>query len=153
MPAYFLDSSALVKRYVAEKGSMWIGNLTDPIQANRLYIAGIAGVEVVAALARRARQGSTPHPALMNAIANFRTDFDSRFNVVEISRSLVAAAMDFAERHGLRGYDAVQLAAALQVHREYLAFGTNCTMVSADVELNTAALIEGLPVENPELRP
>jgi predicted nucleic acid-binding protein len=61
--------------------------------------------------------------------------------------------MDLAERHVLRGYDAVQLAAALKVHREYVAFGGSCTLVSADAELNSAALAEGLSVENPNDHP
>jgi len=54
----------------------------------------------------------------------------------------------------LRGYDAVQLAAALEANDERLANAlTPLTLVSADTELNTAAQAEGLNVENPNNYP
>jgi uncharacterized protein len=60
---YFLDSSALVKRYVAEVGTSWIQRLADPTSRNRLVIARITQVEVAGALARREREGFLPPPA------------------------------------------------------------------------------------------
>ena len=37
MAAYYLDTSALVKRYAREQGSSWIGTLMDPAQGHDLY--------------------------------------------------------------------------------------------------------------------
>ena len=37
MAIYFLDSSAVVKRYVPEKGSAWVVGITDPASRNLLY--------------------------------------------------------------------------------------------------------------------
>ena len=53
MGAYFLDTSAIVKRYFLEKGHQWIIALCDPEQANIIYISQAALVEVVAAICRR----------------------------------------------------------------------------------------------------
>ena len=39
--AYFPDSSALAKRYIAETGSGWVQTLTDPAAANTIYVARI----------------------------------------------------------------------------------------------------------------
>jgi predicted nucleic acid-binding protein len=50
---YFLDSSALVKRYVAEAGSSWIQSLAEPTAGHALFIARITWIEVLSALARR----------------------------------------------------------------------------------------------------
>ena len=62
--------------------------------------------------------------------------------------------MHLAEKHGLRGYDAVQLASVLEIHRQHLAVGLpSPVLVSADAELNSAALAEGLQIENPNLHP
>jgi predicted nucleic acid-binding protein len=62
--------------------------------------------------------------------------------------------MRLAEAHGLRAYDAVQLAAALELNHRWLAFGQGgITLVSADQELNAAAAVEGLPIEDPTLHP
>ena len=46
MALYFLDSSAIVKRYVSEAGHVWIASLCDPIQNHDIQIAQIALVEV-----------------------------------------------------------------------------------------------------------
>ena len=53
MGHYYLDSSALVKRYVAEAGTNWIQNLCAPGADHTLYTIRISGAEVVAALFRR----------------------------------------------------------------------------------------------------
>ena len=63
--------------------------------------------------------------------------------------ALVTHAMMLAETYALRGYDAVQLAAALAVDIRYRASGLLLTLVSADAELNVAAATEGLAVEDP----
>lgn len=58
MAGYFVDSSALVKRYVHETGSVWLSGLVASAAGNDIYIARITTVEVVAALTRRARGGT-----------------------------------------------------------------------------------------------
>jgi hypothetical protein len=62
--------------------------------------------------------------------------------------------MSLAETHALRGYDAVQCAAALVVHtyRQVLGMPT-LAFVSADGALNTAAVAEGLIVDDPNAHP
>ena len=58
--------------------------------------------------------------------------------------------MDLAERRGLRGYDAVHLAAALVVAAAQRDVGRPpLTFVSADTAQRQAAAAEGLPVEDP----
>jgi hypothetical protein len=57
--------------------------------------------------------------------------------------------MALAESHAIRGYDAVQLAAAMEIAAASLATGTILTLVSADTALNAAAVAEGLTVEDP----
>ena len=62
--------------------------------------------------------------------------------------------MTLAETHAIRGYDAVQLAAALEVHAFCLALGMPApTLISADVDLNAAATAEGLAVDDPNAHP
>src|SRR5438270_11459436 len=62
MAAYFLDSSALVKRYAAETGTAWVKGLIDPAAGTLVLVARITGVETVAALARK-RKGDLLSPA------------------------------------------------------------------------------------------
>lgn len=62
--------------------------------------------------------------------------------------------MNYANKYELRGYDAVQLAASLEVEKRIkLTGGLPLIFVSADNDLNQAALGEGLSVENPNNYP
>ena len=61
-------------------------------------------------------------------------------------------AMALAEMYALRGYDAVQLAAAVEVQARVDTLGLPVlTLVSADEELNVAARAQGLAVEDPNM--
>ena len=147
MAQYYLDSSALVKRYVAERGTSWISSMCDAAAGHTLYIVRISGAEIIAALFRRSRAGSL---SLLDAQADLPYDYQ----IVEVTEALVNTAMTLAERHSLRGYDAVQLAAALELQTALTASGLpTLTLVSADAELNTAAAANGLMVEDPNLNP
>lgn len=61
--------------------------------------------------------------------------------------------MTIAERYALRGYDAVQLAAAYAIRAAIQAAGEQVIFVSADRELNAAAASEGFAVEDPNAHP
>jgi predicted nucleic acid-binding protein len=58
MVTYYLDSSALAKRYLVETGSAWIRSITAPAAGKVLIISRITLVEVSSALSRRYRQAS-----------------------------------------------------------------------------------------------
>ena len=63
-------------------------------------------------------------------------------------------AMNLTQNHRLRGYDAVQLAAALVVNEQYRAAGLPAlTFITADNDLVAAAGAEGLMADNPNLHP
>jgi uncharacterized protein len=152
MDCNFFDSSALVKRYTSEIGSTWVESLLDPSAANLIYIAGIAPVEVVSAITRRQRGGSFSLTDAQSAIAHFRSFIQTSCRIVPIDEILISQAMDLAEKYVLRGYDAVQLAAALLVHNERLAFDLSApTLISSDLALNEAAIAKGLTVDDPNL--
>ena len=149
MPTYFFDSSALAKRYVSETGTAWVQSLADSASGNEIYVARITLVKLVSAITKRKRKGDlTPHDAA--ALADLRADFASDYLSIEVTASLVAQAEALAERHALRGYDAVQLAAALRVNGSLVAAGgTPLTLISADLDLNAAGVAEGLGVDDP----
>lgn len=153
MASYFFDSSGVVKRYVAEIGTAWVSGIMRPCSRNLLHLARLTGVEVVSAIVRRTRSGSLSATHGATALARFRADFNTRFQIVGIMAALVKQAMTLAETHHLWGYDAVQLAAALQVHKRCRALGQSLTLVSADADLNAAAVAVGLLVDDPNSHP
>ena len=150
MADYFLDTSALVKRHVAEAGSAWVRSLTRANAAHTLYIARITAVEMVAAITRRQHGGSLSAASAGAILGHFRRHLTGRYFVLEMNPALLALAMTLSRTHGLRAYDAVQLAAVLELDRgnRKAGFGP-VTLVSADRELNAAAVAENLMTEDP----
>ncbi len=153
MDVYFCDASGIAKRYLQETGTAWVQSLADPAAGNDLYLARITTVEVVSAVTRRQRGGHLTGAVAAGILAQFRQDLTA-YGIVEITPALLSHAMTLAEVHGLRAYDAVQLAAVLELQASRAAGGLPpLTLVSADQELNAAATAEGLRVEDPNLHP
>ena len=149
MAVFFCDSSAVVKRYVAETGSAWLAQTTDP-KNNSVYVARITFVEVISAISRRERGKHISAIDADNARLQFEADYLNEFQKVEISENLISNAAKLAKKHALRGYDAVQLAAALETEKERIAAGlSSLTLLSADTDLNAAAVSEGLTIDDP----
>ncbi len=154
MADYYFDTSGLVKRHVSETGSGWVRSLTQPKAGHTLYIARITAVEMVAAVTRRQRGGSLSAAQAGAIIGHFRRHLTQRYRVVEMTTALFDDAMSMARKHQLRAYDAVQLAAALEVQRLQQIAGLGpVTLISADQDLNSAATAEGLLVDDPNAHP
>jgi predicted nucleic acid-binding protein len=150
LAVYFFDSSALVKRYVRETGTGWVSSIINPAAGNEVYLARITGVEVISALVRRGRDGTMSEHDVATALAQFRKDFAGEYQALEVNAAVLTRAMSLAEAHVLRGYDAVQLAAALEFSNFCSAAGLSaCVVISADHALNVAAAAERLTVDNP----
>jgi uncharacterized protein len=154
MAALVFDTSGIVKRYVLEKGSIWVKAQMTLAAGNRVYLARLGAVEVVSAVTRRQRAGTITAAESATILDQFRADMTAEYSVIEISPGLLSEAMLLAEKHALRANDAVHLAATLEVHRYRQAGGlSGLTLVSSDHELNLAAVAEGLSVEDPHLHP
>ena len=121
------------------------------------WLAGVASIadlvipaETVAAITRRERGGSITPPDAATAVGDFQLDFARQYFIIEVSAPpLVTQAASLARKHALRGYDAVQLAAALDTQARL----PSLTLLLADVDLNAAALAEGLAVDDPNSHP
>ena len=100
----------------------------------------VSRVEVAAALARASRIGALKREAAAKALRLFNDHWETLIRL-ELSEPLAARAARLAWEHGLRGYDAVQLAAAL-LWRESL--GETIVMATYDRELWRAARASGL---------
>lgn len=110
----YLDTSGLVKLYVAEAESESVRRLVE--DADIVATAAIAYAEARAALARRRREGAL-RPRVFTAAKRALDDDWPRYLAIDVTAALCREAGDLAERHGLRGYDSVHLAAYLQVVR------------------------------------
>ncbi len=106
----YLDASALVKRYVAEPGSREVIALTA--EAAAVATSLVSRAEVGAAFARAVRLGILDDRGGRRVRRRFAREWPDLIRV-PVTEALVSRAEALAWDHGLRGYDAVQLAAAL----------------------------------------
>ncbi len=108
MAFYQVDSSALVKRYVAERGSAWVRSIAAVGTRNRLGLARVTIVEVASALTRKHREGEIGRQDRDVAMDVFLNDCRQEYQVLEIGPALVERAVALTQVHPLRAYDAVQ---------------------------------------------
>lgn len=139
--AVFADSSALVKLYADEPDAEAVRQLP------MLLVSQLARVEVPAALWRKHRIGELSATDTGVLVAAFEADYfggdeePSRFLVIKATVHVLDQAARLVGVHGLRAYDAVQLASA------NLAAATvpeGVTFVAFDKTLRSAAAAEGL---------
>ncbi len=134
MKAYF-DTSALVPLLVLEPGTEAAGDAWD--QAENVMSARLIYAEARAALAQAARGGRITSANHDRAVPGL-DELVEQMEFVEVDDALVRVAGDLAQKHALRGYDAVHLASALRVA------GRDVVLVAGDGALLTAAGAEGL---------
>lgn len=141
----YLDANALVKRYVTEPGSAEVAALVN--QAELVGSALISRAEVAAALAKAVRVGALREGSAADALKAFRRDWPDIVRL-PISDQVVARADNLAWEYGLRGYDAIHLAAAA-VWQEALRQGI--VLASFDRALWAAGVQVGMQVYPPDL--
>lgn len=152
--AFYLDASALVKRYVTEIGSAWVATICADVDTNALGIANIGIVEVAAAFAAKRRGGFITTEEYDGLLADLLRDARERYRLVPISPTLISSAIQLTRQHRLRGYDAIHLACALSLNATLITSNAaTLTFVAADTNLLTAARAEGLAAANPNEHP
>jgi predicted nucleic acid-binding protein len=140
----YLDTSAVVRSFIAGKGSDRIAEMVrrgEPVATSK-----IGHAEVHAALARRRREGALSSRRYARACRIFEAEWKAYVRV-DLRDEILELARDLIRRRPLRGFDAIHLASALMLGRE---LGEPMTFVAADIRLLGAAEAENLDVMNPE---
>ncbi len=104
----YVDSSALFKAYFDEPGSADVIRLMSG--ANAVVTSALAYPEIRAAFSRRRRERTITPAQFKSARQQFDSDWPT-FLVLPIDDALARRAGALADEHGLRGADAVHLAA------------------------------------------
>ena len=136
----YLDASALVKRYVAERGSRETRELST--KADVVATSLITRAEVAAALAKAVRLGIIEPDSGRKAQRAFASQWPD-IAKVPVSEALVSRAEALAWDFALRGYDAVQLASALTWQE---AVGAEITLATFDRQLWDAGKKAGVRI-------
>jgi predicted nucleic acid-binding protein len=134
----YVDTSTLIKLLIDEVGTAEAAAIWD--EPDTLVTVRVAHVEARAALAAARRQRRITPTVFRSAVEGLDMLW-SQLSVVEIDEDLMRLAGDLATTHGLRGYDALHLAAAHLVGADVFS--------SADHRLCEAASSTGFHVANP----
>ena len=132
----FVDSSALAKRYIEEKGSDQVQAILS--SASALAVSVICVPEIVSALCHRRRERKVSTQEYRNAKASVLSDIDDA-TVIGITEEVIAQAVALLERFPLRSADALHIASASEWSTDLF--------VSADDRQCKAARARGLRVE------
>ena len=136
----YVDTSALVKRYVLEPGSKDVNALLE--KAETVGSAALTRIEMASALAKATRMNWIDVEEAQSAWQDFLSHWPS-FVRLPLTQPLTERAAHLAWDYGLRAYDATHLAAVL-IWQE--ALETPVTLATYDRELWLAGQKTGLSV-------
>ncbi len=140
----YLDTSALVKRYLKEEYSNEVISRWE--KAEEIVTSSVAYAETMACFYRKKREAELSHKFIGKIADLFRMDWKS-FIRVEVNDELNQYIDMVVEKHPLRGFDAIHLASALIIHEK---LPEDFLFVCFDHRLARAAHEEGLMAFPPE---
>lgn len=140
----YLDSSALIKKYVVEKGTSDVREFFAGGETP--WTSKLSQAEVWSTLARRRRSGDLTATQYRAIARSFEQDWKA-MAVVELNDEVMGMIRNLVERHPLRASDAIQLASAIWAKR---GLAEPMVFVGADTTLLKAAEAVALKVVNPE---
>jgi uncharacterized protein len=150
--SFYLDASALAKRYVPEKGSPQVHALLDTVPGNRLYVLNVGAGEVVSILVRKRNAGVISAAYFGQALVDFESEILHAADIKKLSvtNRLALASFPLVVAHSINSTDALTLKSALTIARRLRAAGDNLVLVASDQRLLRAAQAEALSTFNPE---
>ena len=143
MALFYVDTSALVKRYHSELGSDRVDQLFDDLEAS-LVTANFVVTEMTSALDRKCQDGALTREGLTKILAVAARDLLEEFWLLELDRSHIRHSQRLILQHHLRTLDALHLAVIVSIK------DLHPVLVSADARLLQAADREGITLLNPE---
>jgi hypothetical protein len=139
--AYF-DTSALIKRYVDEKGRREVLQL---LRRHQCVASQLLSVELRSALRRRVADGSVDARRVPEILKRFAADREF-WALIEVTSEVLQAAERLVAAHPLRTLDAIHVASA-ELFADRLA-SSELTFVSADARQTAVAAAIGMATED-----
>jgi predicted nucleic acid-binding protein len=138
----FTDTSALVKVYIEEQGSVPMRQTAAGAQT--VIASHLAFAEIHATFARRRREDLLPAEDLEQLQLRFAADW-KEIAKIPLVQEILSFVPELCERNPLRGADAIHLSSALLFSRK----GFEVTFACSDRRLLEAAAAEGLLTFDP----
>ena len=150
MTIVYIETSALIKRYIQEIGSDVVDELFEHQSTVGIFAISVLGtLEFKSALARLQRGGRITDPEMNGLLAEFLSDRPLFSMVLPVDNSLMDEAGDSPNHYALRTLDAIHFASTLRIKALAERTNENMVVVASDLELVSAWYEEGLVVINP----
>ena len=146
MAEFYLDTSALLKRYRTEAGTDFVREPFDSRRPNDRIVTSTFTLLEATVLARLAKGRVIRRRSYDSLMSRLYVDAEADLVVANIDDATLSDATRLAIKHALTAGDAIQLATATKLAS---SLAEDFTMITADDELVTAALSEGLTCLNP----
>lgn len=152
MNSFYLDASALAKRYAPENGSPLVDAILDKVSGDRIYVVNLGAGEVVSILVRKRNAGVITDVYFRQALIDFETEIvrSADIHKLPVSNRLATTSFSLIVAHSLNSTDAIILKSALAIAKKLRAAGDDLVLVASDQRLLRAAQAEGLSTFNPE---
>ena len=151
MVSFWLDGSALAKRFVPETGSALVDFVLENVGEQRIYILNIGYAEVVSVLVRKKNAGALSASQFAQALLNLDKEIQSLGkHVLSFDNSVTADALALIVKHSINSTDAILLQVAMDVAQHLRSGGDGLALVSSDQRLLRVAQAEGIITFNPE---
>jgi len=141
---YFVDTSALFKRYQPEKGTALVSQILEESNQS-VYISSITIVEIVSNLKRLFEiDRITSEEQFLKQRAFFYRDIRTLgITILDVSADDIIKAEDLILKRYMKSIDSIQIAIALNLKRDDITF------ISSDRRLCKIANEEGLDTLTP----
>jgi predicted nucleic acid-binding protein len=150
--SFYMDSSALAKRYMPETGSDLVDEILDKIPGRRIYLLNVGAGEVVSVLLRRKNAGEISAADFADLLLDFNSEIAHRRAVkkMPVTNRLATTAFPLIVTHSINSTDAIALQSALAIADKLRARGDDLVLVASDQRFLRAAQAEELTTFNPE---
>jgi len=149
---FYLDASALVKKYTNEQGFQLLNALFTQVPRPEMVCLHLGVLEVFSALVRKKNAGHFSKPIFDQAVIDFRNDVIDAVDLNKIAATdvVLQGAFPLIEKYSINATDGVILASALEIDKQLHLISNQLVLVSSDQRLLKAAQAEALLTFDPE---
>lgn len=146
---YYLDTSALVKRYIQETGSDNMDYIFSLPFHKRIFSSIFTIVEFTST-GNRLLKTQRIDPGEWNEMTQtFLYDMETFIHFISVDDRIILLSVALVKEHGLRPGDAIQLASLIHCRDNIREIDTDIQFIASDNLLCLAAEKEGFKVHNP----
>ncbi len=138
----FFDTSALIKKYIDERGSDRVDQLLE--KADEVYISSILELETISTFNRLLLEKAISASDYKVLKSEFETDLQF-YKIVNLDESIILKAKNIIETYKLKSLDSIHLASAVSLS------GSADYFVVCDDKLIKSCSKEGLKIINPNV--